>query len=390
MPTSRCFASLVAAAGLFTAIQARAATVVLDGANGAVYDAVGDGWLFAGPSSPPPDGVGDAGAGSLTVGAITNVLEIRAMAEFGLTPLAGIDANDIISATLTVTIDDVIGTFGPGAAFDGTASSPIAVGTYAGDGAVTLSDYAVATSALGTITPGVVTDATLTNTGPLPFDLDVTTQLRAAVAAANTAFGVKLTTADSPTATSLDDLSPPAPVAGGKLPFVTVIVADPTTTTTIDTTTTSTTLETTTTSSTIAPTTTIPTTTTSTSTTTPPSTTTTTTLPDTCVIAATYASIRCRLDELAATGATEPSLAGVAAKLTTNLDKANALLDTAESAEGRATRTALRKLGTRLRAIGRPLRSLHGRRTIDEQVRADMLATLEGLVVDVKTLMKAS
>ncbi|HEV7735184.1 MAG TPA: hypothetical protein VGR62_23640 [Candidatus Binatia bacterium] len=454
MNTSRRFASLLAAAGLFTALQAHAATVVLDGANGAVYDGVGDGWFFAGPSQPPPDGVGDAAGQSLSVGFITNVLEIRAMAEFGLTSLGGVDPNDIISATLTVTIDDVIPTFGPGATFDGTASNPIAVGNYVGDGAVTLADFAVATSAIGTMTPGVVTDATLANTGALPFDFDVTTQLRAAVVAANTAFGIKLTTADSPTATSLDNLAPPG-VAGGKLPFITVIVADPTTTTTIPTTTsttfvttststtfvttststtfvtstTTTTIASTTTSTTIAPTTTtiapttttttiapttttiaptttsttiasttttiaptttIATTTTSTSTTTIPPSTTTTTLPDTCVIAATYDSIRCRLDELADTVATEPSLAGVAAKLTTNIDKANELLDKAEAGSGRATRSALRKVGTRLRAIGRPVRSLHGRRTIDEEVRADMLATLEGLLADVKTLMKAS
>ncbi len=417
MPKLRRLAALLSVAGLVTALDARAVTVVLDGTNGAVYDAVGDGWFFAGPppTPPPPDGVGDQGGQALSVGFITNVLEIRAMAEFGLTALSGVAANDVTSATLTVTIDDVIGTFGPGANFDGTASTPIAIGTYVGDGTVTTSDFAIATTPLGSITPGVITDASLANSGAVAFTLDVTNALRAAITAADASFGIKLTTADTPTATSLDNLSPPG-VAGGTLPFITVEVADPVTTTTIATTTTTTTVAPTTTTiapttTTIAPTTTtiasttttIPPTTTSTSvpptttsttvatTTTVPSTTTTTTIPTGCVIAATIDSVRCRLDELSAAIDAEPTLAGVAAKMQKNIARAHELLDRAEAEDGsKAGRTALRKLGTRLRAIGRPLRSRTGHRTIDPEVRADLLAAIEGLTADVKTIMKSS
>ena len=56
--------------------------------------------------------------------------------------LAGLTASQIASATVTMTIDDVVGTFGPGATFDGTASSPIAVYHYAGNGTVTTADFA--------------------------------------------------------------------------------------------------------------------------------------------------------------------------------------------------------------------------------------------------------
>jgi hypothetical protein len=384
----RIAATLLSVAALATATNGYAATVVLDGAHGAVYDSVGDGWFFAGPSQPPPDGTGDAGNQALAVGLIANVLELRAMAEFGLGDLAGVDPDSITSAILTVTIDDVIGTFGPGANLDGTASTPIQIGTYAGNGAVTTSDFSISTTSLGQITPGVITDATLANTGAVPFTLDVTTALKAALAASNTSFGVRLQTADSPTATSLDDLG----VSGAAFPFITVQFPDPTTTTTIATTTTTivtttTIIGTTTTSTTAPPTTTTSTTSTATA---PPPSTTTTTVPSGCTIEATIESIRCRLDELADAVASEASLSGVAGKMTSNLQKAQALLDKAEASDGRTARGALRKVGTRLRSTARPLRSLKGRRTVDAEVRADLIATIDGLIADVKTVMRAS
>src|SRR5262245_20868288 len=113
-------------AGLALAAPAlRAETFVLDSATGADYDSVGDGWFFAGPTQPPPDGVGDSGNQALAVGLITGVLELRALSEFPLSSLSGLTASQIISATVTVTIDDVLTTFGPGSTFDGTASDPI-------------------------------------------------------------------------------------------------------------------------------------------------------------------------------------------------------------------------------------------------------------------------
>lgn len=205
---------------------ALAETFVLDGSTGADYDAVGDGWFFAGGPTIPPDGIGDAGAQPLGVAIIAGVLELRAMAEFPLAPLAGLTAADITSATLTVTIDDVLSTFGPGAAFDGTASDPFAVYHYPADGTVTVADFSPAgLTPVGTVTPGVVTDATLAVSGALPFVLDVTDELKAALTNGDAAFGALMGTLDSPTGTSLDNLSPPG-VVGGALPFLTVQTID--------------------------------------------------------------------------------------------------------------------------------------------------------------------
>lgn len=210
---------------VLVAPSAHAITIVLDGSNGADYDSVGDGWFFAGgpPTPPPPDGTGDAGGQALAVALITGVLEQRAMAEFPLASLAGFTAAEVTSATLTVTIDDVIGTFGPGANFDGTASSPIAAYSYPADGTVAVADFSpVGLSPLGTIAPGAITDATLTSTGPVSFDIDVTAAVQAFLSGAQTHFGVLLGTTDSGTATSLDDQSPPAPLPGGLLPYLTI------------------------------------------------------------------------------------------------------------------------------------------------------------------------
>ncbi|HEV7735191.1 MAG TPA: hypothetical protein VGR62_23675 [Candidatus Binatia bacterium] len=201
----------------------RADTFVLDTSTGAAYDAIGDGWFFAGPSMPPPDGVGDAGGQALAVGYIAGVLELRALSEFPLAPLTGLTASQIQSATFTFTIDDVLSTFGPGATFDNTASSPVAVYHYPANGVVTLSDFAPAGLApLGIVTPGVVTDASLAISGALSFDVDATDELKAALTAGDTAFGALIGTLDSPTGTSLDNVSPPG-VAGGALPILTVV-----------------------------------------------------------------------------------------------------------------------------------------------------------------------
>jgi hypothetical protein len=196
---------------------ARAATIVLDASNGAAHDAVGDGWFFG-----PLDGVGDAGGNPLGVGYIAGTLELRALSEFPLAPLAGLTSADVESATLTVTIDDVLSTFGPGAAFDGTASDPIAAYHYPADGTVTVADFAPAgLENIGFLTPGLITDASLVSSGAVVLTLDATSLLQDALDAGDAAFGVLLGTNDSPTGTSLDNLSPPG-VSGGQLPFITI------------------------------------------------------------------------------------------------------------------------------------------------------------------------
>src|SRR5262245_20253346 len=177
--------TLALAVAVAGATALRAETIVLDGSTGAVYDSIGDGWLFvpgAPPPGPAPNGTGDSGNQALAVGLISGVLELRAVAEFPLAPLGGLSAGQVQSATLTFKIDDVIGTFGPGANFDGTASDPIAVYHFPGDGAVTVGDFSPAgATQLDVVNPGVVTDATLANTGAVPFDVDVTAALQAAL-----------------------------------------------------------------------------------------------------------------------------------------------------------------------------------------------------------------
>ena len=161
--------------------QANAETFVLDAASGADYDSVGDGWFFASPAQPPPDGVGDSGNQALAVGLITGVLELRAMSEFPLAPLAGLTASQIASATVTITIDDILTTFGPGSDFDTSSSSPMAVYHYVADGTVTPADFAAAGDQLGIVTPTGITDATLISTGPQSFTVDATQAIKDAL-----------------------------------------------------------------------------------------------------------------------------------------------------------------------------------------------------------------
>jgi hypothetical protein len=207
---------------LGAAPAAHAITIVLDGAAGAVYDGVGDGWFFAGGPAIPPDGVGDLGGNAPAIVYQAGVVEMRALSEFPLTALAGYDASEITSATLTVTIDDVLTTLGPSTTFDGTAASPFAAYSYPGNGAITTSDFAPAgLASLGIVTPGVFTDASLAVSGAVSFNIDVTASMKAFVTVATTHYGVLLGTLDSPTGTSVDALAPPG-VAGGKLPFLTI------------------------------------------------------------------------------------------------------------------------------------------------------------------------
>lgn len=200
--------TLLSAAG-----PARAATFVLDSASGANYDAVGDGWFFTTPPGLPPDGVGDLGGNALAVGIQSGVVELRALAEYPLASLSSVGSANIQSATLTFQIDDVIGTFGPGTLFDGTASDPIAVYSYPANGTVTVADFnPPGLSSVAIVPVGLITDATLAITGPINFDVDVTTAIKNALDNGDVALGILFGTLDTPTATSLD----------GVLPFITV------------------------------------------------------------------------------------------------------------------------------------------------------------------------
>lgn len=223
----RRFGTTALCASLLLGGSAHATTFTLDAASGADYDSVGDGWFFTTPPNQPPDGVGDSGNQPLAVAKIEGTLELRAMVEFSLALLAGLTAGDVQSATLHFRVDDVIGTFGPGATFDGTASDPIAVYGYPADGTVTVSDFAPAgLVSQGVVAIGAITDASLAISGPIDFTVDVTQLLKDRLTAADAAVGILFGTTDSPTATSLDDQ---APGVAGRLPYLTVetIPTDP-------------------------------------------------------------------------------------------------------------------------------------------------------------------
>lgn len=203
-------------------VPARADALVLNGSTGALYDGLLDGW----PGGPPDGGADFAGnplGVALRTGQPSGNLEERGVGEFPLAPLAGLGSADIQSATLTFFIDDVIGTFGPGADFDGTAAERLILFGYAGNGTVELADFQnVAGAPLAIVTPGPgITDQTLQQSGPLRFDVDVTARLKALVAGGAAAFGVVWATDDNLTATSLDGKSPPG-VPGATAPFITV------------------------------------------------------------------------------------------------------------------------------------------------------------------------
>ncbi len=167
-------AGLAAGLSLAAAVDARAATYVLDGGNGAVYGSVGDGWFFASPPPQPPDGVGDSIAGPPTTQAVafqSGVVDLRALSEYPLAPLAGLSSFNVASATLSYWVDDVISSFGPGTTFDGTASDPIAVYAYPANGTIAITDFSPpGLSSVQSVATGVITDASLTTTGPVRFD----------------------------------------------------------------------------------------------------------------------------------------------------------------------------------------------------------------------------
>jgi len=220
----------VYAAGALSPGAVRADTIVIDDTTaGTVIDGILDGFPFP-PPGVAPDGVGDFPGNALAVAVQTGVTEERGIVELPLAPLAGLTSSDISTATLTFNIDDVVGTFGPGTTFDGTAAATIVLFRYSGNGTIDLTDFGNVVGAplavVSTASHGTITDATLAVSGPLEFEVDVTSALGALLDASATHFGLVLTTNDAGSATSLDNLgaggSGPPGVGGAAMPFLTV------------------------------------------------------------------------------------------------------------------------------------------------------------------------
>jgi hypothetical protein len=210
---------------------ARADVITIDDTSaGAIYDSILDGFPFP-PPGTTPNGTGDFPGNALGVALQTGVTEERAIIELPLADLVGIAPGDVVSATLTFNIDDVVGTFGPGTTFDGTGADTIIAFGYSGNGTIELADFGnVVGAPLGVVdtTPeGIITDASLAVSGPLGFDVDVTAAIVNHLTASNTFMGVVLVTDDASSATSLDDLgnagAGPAGVNGSFMPFLTVV-----------------------------------------------------------------------------------------------------------------------------------------------------------------------
>jgi len=205
-------------------------TVVLSTDVGAVFDAVIDGF----PNLAPFDGRPDFPTGyqTLSIGLQRPITEERGIGEFPLGPLAGVNGDAIVRATLTFNIDDVLNSFGPGTGFSGAASGEILVHLYAGNGTVEIADFLAISRPPHTVDTrplGRITDQTLAQSGPLRFDIDVTEDARALLELDPAAIGVVWRTTDSPTGTSLDhlgqDSAGPPGVNGSFLPFLTIELA---------------------------------------------------------------------------------------------------------------------------------------------------------------------
>ncbi len=209
---------------------ARADTIVIDDTTvGTLYDGLVDGF----PGLATFDGTADLTGNTLGVGLQDGVTEERGIAEMPLASLAGLTSGDIVSATLTFNIDDIVTTFGPGTSFDGTAPETIVLFNYAGNGSIDLADYQNVVGAPLAVVPttihGVITDATLAVSGPLFFDVDVTAALQSALDAADTHLGIVWATQDDLAFASLDDLGEgsagPPGVGGSSMPFLTIETA---------------------------------------------------------------------------------------------------------------------------------------------------------------------
>ncbi len=224
----------VTVAGIMSAMSiavplVAAGEITIDRGNGALFDSLVDGF----PGLFPFDGIADVGGNALAVALQQGVTEERGIGEFPLLPLASmcVDALVVRGALLHFNIDDVLSTFGPGTGFDGTAAETLLVHAYSGDGQFSLSDFTkvqAAPKAVDTRVYGTITDGTLAGSGPLPFNVDVTQEVRDLLIAAAGHLGIVWRTTDTPTGTSLDDLginsAGPPGVGGARMPFLTVEV----------------------------------------------------------------------------------------------------------------------------------------------------------------------
>lgn len=210
--------------------------VINDTTVGTVIDGILDGFPFP-PPGVAPDGVGDFPGNALAVALQTGVTEERGIVELPLASLAGLTSADLDTAVLTFNIDDVVGTFGPGTSFDGTAAATIVLFRYSGNGAIDLADFGQVAGAplavVSTTSFGTITDATLAVSGPLQFNVDVKAALGTLLDGSATHMGVVFTTNDAGSATSIDNLGAsgagPAGVGGAAMPFLTVttVASDP-------------------------------------------------------------------------------------------------------------------------------------------------------------------
>ncbi len=219
--------ALLVASGTGAGAQTR--TVVLDEQTpGIVRDAIIDGF----PGLAAKDGTPDFGDNTLAVALKSGVTEMRAVVEFPLALLAEVAPDDIVTATLTFNVDDVLSTFGPGTDFDGTGADAILVHTYDGDGSAALSDYRQNDESPVEVStgPGTITDATLNASGARRFEVDLTARLIDALVRGQAFLGVLWRTTDNQTGTSLDDLGEgsagPPGARDSRLPFLTIEVKD--------------------------------------------------------------------------------------------------------------------------------------------------------------------
>lgn len=224
---------VIAVAWLAMANTAAANTIVVGEDDGAVYDGIIDGY----PGIVPHDGEPDLGDNALGVAIKTGVTEERAIIEL---PLAAVRAAvaQVASATFTFNIDDVIGSFGPGTEFIERACRQLWVHTYRGNGQIDLLDFKRIESSghsVSTTAHGNITDATLAVTGPLRFDVNITSDVNALLAADATHLGIVMRCTDSPTGTSLDNLGDTSSgepgINGSFMPYLSVELAGPPTAT---------------------------------------------------------------------------------------------------------------------------------------------------------------
>jgi hypothetical protein len=219
---------LLAADLLLAAGDAAAQSFVVDDTSGAVYDGILDGF----PGLALFDGEPDFGENPPALALKAGVTEERTVAEFPLPP--GVTAATLRSSTVVFNIDDVLSTFGPGTDFSGRAARRIYLHLYAGNGVAELSDFKRVERPghlVDTTIHGTITDATLRQSGPLVFRVDVTADVSDLLLGEPSHVGVVWRTDDSPTGTSIDDLGDggagPPGVNGARLPFLEIELGVP-------------------------------------------------------------------------------------------------------------------------------------------------------------------